>query len=108
MYFVSFTNSNNHSLTDPLPDINTTSGTTTLLLLVGFIVMFLGVHLLDFSWKAQDVAWVETGTVDPRCSMGHMNTDGGWHASGSVGDSESTTLFSPYVGNVADAGFPLT
>ena len=37
-----------------------------------------------------------------------MNTDGGWHASGSVGDSESTTLFSTYVGDVADAGFPLT
>ena len=87
---------------------NTTSGTTTLLLLVGFIVMFLGVHLLDFSRKAQDVAWDETGTVDPRRSMGCMNTDGSWHASGGVGDSESATLFGTYVGDVVDAGFPLT
>ena len=87
---------------------NTTSGTTTLSLLVGFIVTFLGVHLLDFSRKAQDVAQVETGTVDPRRSMGRMNTDDGWHVSGSVGDSESATLFSTYVGDVADAGFPLT
>ena len=87
---------------------NTTSGMTTLLLLVGFIITFLGVHLLDFSRKAQDVAQVETGTVDPRCSMGRMNTDGGWHVSGGMGDSESATLFGTYVGNVADAGFPLT
>ena len=64
--------------------------------------------MLDFSWKAQDVARVETGTVDPRRSMGRMNTDGGWHASGGMGDSESTMLFSTYVGDVADAGFPLT
>ena len=64
--------------------------------------------MLDFSRKAQDVARVETGTVDPRHSMGRMNTDGGWHASGGVGDLESATLFSTYVGDVADAGFPLT
>ena len=87
---------------------NTTSGTTMLLLLVGFIVTFLGVHLLDFSRKAQDVAWVETGMVDPRRSMGRMNTDGSWHASGGMGDLESATLFGTYVGDVADAGFPLT
>ena len=87
---------------------NTTSGMTTLLLLVGFIVTFLGVHLLDFSRKAQDVAWVETGMVDPRRSMGCMNTNGGWHASGGMGDSESATLFGTYVGDVADAGFLLT
>ena len=87
---------------------NTTSGTTMLLLLVGFIVTFLGVHLLDFLRKVQDVAWDETRMVDPRRSMGHMNTDGGWHVSGGVGDSESATLFSTYVGNVADVGFPLT
>ena len=87
---------------------NTTSGMTTLSLLVGFIVTFLGVHLLDFSRKAQDVAWVETGMVDPQRSMGRMNTDGGWHASGGVGDSESVTLFSTYVGDGVDPGFPLT
>ena len=66
--------------------------------------MFLGVHLLDFLWKAQDVAQVETGTVDLRHSMGRMNTDGGWHASGGVGDSEGATLFGTYVGDVADVG----
>ena len=54
------------------------------------------------------MARVETGTVDPQRSMGRMNTDGGWHASGSVGDSESTTLFGTYVGDVVDVGFPLT
>ena len=43
----------------------------------------------------------------PWRSMGHMNTDGGWHASGGVGDSGSATLFGTYVGDVADAGFPL-
>ena len=86
---------------------NTTSGTMTLSFLVGFIVTFLGVHLLDFSWKAQDVAQVETGTVDPWCSMGRMNTDGDWHASGGVGDLESATLFGTYVDDVADVGFPL-
>ena len=64
--------------------------------------------MLDFSRKAQDVARVETGTVDPRRSIGRMNTDGSWHASGGVGDSESTMLFGTYVGNVADVGFPLT
>ena len=64
--------------------------------------------MLDFSRKVQDVAQVETGMVDPWRSMGRMNADGGWHASGGVGDSESTTLFSTYVGDVADAGFPLT
>ena len=63
--------------------------------------------MLDFSRKAQDVAWVETGTVAPQCSMGCMNTDGSWHASGGVGDSESATLFGTYVDDVADAGFPL-
>ena len=64
--------------------------------------------MLDFSWKAQDVARDETGMVDPRRSMGRMNTDGGWHASGGMGDSESATLFGTYVGDVADAGFLLT
>ena len=64
--------------------------------------------MLDFSWKVQDVARVETRTVDPRRSKGHMNTDGSWHASGGVGDSESATLFSAYVGDGADLGFPLT
>ena len=86
---------------------NTTSGMMTLLLLVGFIIMFLGVHLLDFSWKTQDVAQVKTGTVDPQHSMGRMNTNDGWHASGSVGDLESAMLFSTYVGDVADVGFLL-
>ena len=107
MYFVSFTNSNNRGLADPLPDINTTSGTMMLSLLVGFIVMFLGVHLLDFLQKAQDVARDETGTVDPRHSMGRMNTDGAWHASGGVGDSEGATLFGTYVGDGANLGFLL-
>ena len=37
-----------------------------------------------------------------------MNADGSWHASGGVGDSESATLFGAYVGDAADAGFPLT
>ena len=64
--------------------------------------------MLNFSRKAQDVAQVENGTVGPRRSMGRMNADGSWHASGGVGDSESATLFSAYVGDAADAGFPLT
>ena len=63
MYFFGFTTATIAASLILFQGFNTTSGTTPFSLLVGFIVTFLGGHLLNFSRKAQDVARAENGTV---------------------------------------------
>ena len=58
---------------------NTTDGTNTLSLLCGFIVTFLGVHLLNLSRKSdgEHHSALESGIINPRLSLqGRMSIDG--------------------------------
>jgi len=136
MYFVCFSTATLVASLILFQGFNTTSGINTLSLLIGFIVTFLGVHLLNLSRRdAEDAGTghlpLENGMMNPRLSSGsRLSIDGGWPASphaiglngvpghvrrgsrgslrgsGSVGGG-STTLFSAYEPEVVGGGMAL-
>lgn len=110
MYYVGFSSATIVASLILFQGFNTTDGTNTLSLLCGFIVTFLGVHLLNLSRKAADGehhSALESGITNPRLSLqGRMSIDG-WngvagtslgaqHRSGrqnSLGRTHGTTVF---------------
>jgi len=111
MYYVGFSSATIVASLILFQGFNTTDGTNTLSLLCGFIVTFLGVHLLNLSRKSADGehhSALESGITNPRLSLqGRMSIDG-WngvagtpigahhHRHGrqnSLGRSHGTTIF---------------
>jgi hypothetical protein len=80
MYYVGFSSATIVASLILFQGFNTTDGTNTLSLLCGFIVTFLGVHLLNISRKpegGEHHTALETGITNPRLSLqGRMSLDG--------------------------------
>jgi hypothetical protein len=80
MYYVGFSSATIVASLILFQGFNTTDGTNTLSLLCGFIVTFLGVHLLNLSRKSADGehhSALESGITNPRLSLqGRMSIDG--------------------------------
>jgi len=109
MYYVGFSSATIVASLILFQGFNTTDGSNTLSLLCGFIVTFLGVHLLNLSRKSADSehhSALESGITNPRLSLsGRMSLDGwngvagtplGAHRHGrqnSLGRSHGTTVF---------------
>ena len=134
MYYVCFSTATIVASLILFQGFNTTSGTNTFSLLAGFIVTFLGVHLLNISRSEAEAKDMPLGTghfqneMNPRLSTNRLNMDGGWPASphvlglnggpghvrqGSRGSahgsgSAGTTLFAAYEGETEGAGVPLS
>ncbi|KAF8520940.1 DUF803-domain-containing protein [Hysterangium stoloniferum] len=88
MYYVGFSTATIVASLILFKGFNTTDGTNTFSLLAGFIVIFLGVHLLNISrTEADDISdarerlSLENGLMDPRLSISRLSTEGGWPAS---------------------------
>ena len=110
MYYVGFSSATIVASLILFQGFNTTDGSNTLSLLCGFIVTFLGVHLLNLSRKPVDGehhSTLEGGITNPRMSLsGRMSIDG-WNGVGgtaigahqrhgrqtSLGRSHGTTIF---------------
>lgn len=136
MYYVCFSTATIVASLILFRGFNTTSGTDTLSLLSGFVVTFLGVHLLNLSRRddndpppGTERHSIENGLLSSHLNSGRVSMDGGWPASphalglngvpghvrrgsrGSLGRSGSfgggsTTLFSAHEG-VADGAIAL-
>lgn len=83
MYYVGFSSSTIFASLILYQGFNTTDGTNTVTLLAGFIVTFLGVHLLNLSRKPDPPLGGENGRVslehglmNPRRSLQRMSIDG--------------------------------
>lgn len=79
MYYVGFSSATIVASLILFQGFNTTDGTNTLSLLCGFIVTFLGVHLLNLSRKSdgEHHSALENGLINPRLSLqGRMSIDG--------------------------------
>ena len=79
MYYVGFSSATIVASLILFQGFNTTDGTNTLSLLCGFIVTFLGVHLLNISRKpdGEHHSALESGIINPRLSLqGRMSIDG--------------------------------
>lgn len=79
MYYVGFSSATIVASLILFQGFNTTDGTNTLSLLCGFIVTFLGVHLLNLSRKpdGEHHSALESGIINPRLSLqGRMSIDG--------------------------------
>jgi magnesium transporter len=79
MYYVGFSSATIVASLILFQGFNTTDGTNTLSLLCGFIVTFLGVHLLNLSRKpdGEHHSSLESGIIQPRLSLqGRMSIDG--------------------------------
>lgn len=88
MYYVCFSTATIVASLILFQGFNTTSGTNTLSLLSGFVVTFLGVHLLNLSrHDANDIPprterlSIENGLMNSHLSNGRLSIDGGWPAS---------------------------
>ncbi|KAF8581276.1 DUF803-domain-containing protein [Ramaria rubella] len=88
MYYVTFSTATIVASLILFQGFNTTSATDTLSLLTGFVVTFLGVHLLNLSRnEADDLPSrtermsLENGLMDPQRSSGRLSAEGGWPAS---------------------------
>ncbi|KIJ63045.1 hypothetical protein HYDPIDRAFT_176134 [Hydnomerulius pinastri MD-312] len=118
MYYVGFSTATIVASLILFQGFNTTDGTNTLTLLAGFIVTFLGVHLLNLSRKpdapkGNGHSTLEGGLMNPRMSLqGRMSLDG-WGGTSEVAPdgvlqsaghgrrsslyrAQSTTLFSAF------------
>lgn len=105
MYYVGFSSATIVASLILFQGFNTTDGTNTLSLLCGFIVTFLGVHLLNLSRKTdgEHHSALESGIMNPRLSLqGRMSIDGwngvagtplGAHHQNSLGRTHGTTIF---------------
>jgi len=83
MYYVGFSTATIVSSLILFQGFNTTDGTNTVTLIAGFIVTFLGVHLLNLSRKSDPPSMpnghtaLESGLMNPRISLqGRMSLDG--------------------------------
>jgi len=118
MYYVGFSSATIVASLILFQGFNTTDGSNTLSLLCGFIVTFLGVHLLNLSRKSADGehhSALESGITNPRLSLqGRMSIDGWNGVAGtplgaqyrhgrqhSLGRSHETIIFDD------EAGMPL-
>ncbi|KIJ22786.1 hypothetical protein M422DRAFT_217752 [Sphaerobolus stellatus SS14] len=89
MYYVCFSTATIVASLILFQGFNTTSGSTTFSLLCGFIVTFLGVHLLNLSRNDSDDSSLDSsphalengGIMDPRLSASRLSSEGGWPAS---------------------------
>lgn len=83
MYYVGFSTATIVASTILFQGFNTTGGTTTLTLLAGFTVTFLGVHLLNLSRKSDPPkpnghSALESGLMNPRMSLQGRPSLDGW------------------------------
>ena len=84
MYYVGFSTATIVASLILFQGFNTTDGTTTMTLLAGFIVTFLGVHLLNLSRKpdppslSEGHSTLETGVLNPRISLQGRPSLDGW------------------------------
>ncbi|KAH7924377.1 DUF803-domain-containing protein [Leucogyrophana mollusca] len=82
MYYVGFSTATIVASLILFQGFNTTDGTNTITLLAGFIVTFLGVHLLNLSRNSDPItanghSTLESGLMNPRMSLqGRMSLDG--------------------------------
>jgi len=91
MYFVCFSTATIVASLILFQGFDTTGATDTLSLLAGFIVTFLGVHLLNLSRNADSLevghgphSALESGIMHPRMSLqGRMSIDG-WNGAGGI------------------------
>lgn len=98
MYYVGFSSCTILASLILYQGFNTTDGTNTISLLAGFIVTFLGVHLLNLSRKPEPPlggenghSALESGLMNPRLSLqGRMSLDG-WNG-GANGQREDGVL----------------
>ncbi|KAH7910664.1 magnesium transporter NIPA-domain-containing protein [Hygrophoropsis aurantiaca] len=117
MYYVGFSTATIVASLILFQGFNTTDGTNTVTLLAGFIVTFLGVHLLNLSRNSDPItanghSTLESGLMNPRMSLqGRMSLDG-WgvseerpdgvlHSAGhgrrsSIYRAQSSTLFNAF------------
>lgn len=131
MYYVGFSTATIVASLILFQGFNTTDGTNTLTLLAGFIVTFLGVHLLNLSRKpdspkANGHSTLESGLMNPRMSLqgrpsldgwggtSELRSDGILHSAShgrqsSLYRAQSNTLFSTFEeGEDGVAGMPLS
>lgn len=87
MYYVGFSSATLVASLILFQGFNTTDATNTVSLLAGFVVTFLGVHLLNLSRKPDPIteqnghSSLEGGLMNPRLSLqGRMSLDA-WHTS---------------------------
>ncbi|KAL4078160.1 magnesium transporter NIPA-domain-containing protein [Scleroderma yunnanense] len=85
MYYVGFSTATIVASLILFQGFNTTDGTNTMTLLAGFIVTFLGVHLLNLSRKPDPAplsnghSTLETGLLNPRISLQGRPSLEGWN-----------------------------
>ncbi|KAJ8508760.1 hypothetical protein ONZ45_g9003 [Pleurotus djamor] len=87
LYYVGFSTSTIVASLILFQGFNTTDATNTITLLCGFIVTFLGVHLLNFSRQPDPPlgqnghghSALETGLMNPRLSLQGRASIDGWH-----------------------------
>ncbi|KAG6334210.1 hypothetical protein ID866_4881 [Astraeus odoratus] len=122
MYYVGFSTATIVASLILFQGFNTTDGTNTMTLLAGFIVTFLGVHLLNLSRKPDPTplpnghSTLETGILNPRLSLqgrpsldgwagaSEHRSDGALHSAGhgrrsSLYRAQSTILFNAFEEN---------
>lgn len=109
MYYVGFSTSTLVASLILFQGLNTTDASTTLSLLAGFVVTFLGVHLLNLSrapeppLPAQHSA-LEAGLMNPRLSVqGRLSLDG-WGAPASAPNGHSAGANGHALGHVRRGG----
>jgi hypothetical protein len=131
MYYVGFSTATIVSSLILFQGFNTTDGTNTVTLLAGFIVTFLGVHLLNLSRKPDPQnmpngpSTLESGFMNPRMSLqgrvsldgwgglSEVQPDGALQSSGhgrrsSIYRAQSTTLFNAFEEEEATDNMPLS
>ncbi|KIK28258.1 hypothetical protein PISMIDRAFT_609258 [Pisolithus microcarpus 441] len=91
MYYVGFSTATIVASLILFQGFNTTDGTNTVTLLLGFIVTFLGVYLLNLSRKPDPAplpgghSTLETGLLNPRMSLQGRPSLDGWGATSELG-----------------------
>lgn len=130
MYYVGFSTATIVASLILFQGFNTTDGTNTVTLLAGFIVTFLGVHLLNLSRKpdppkANGHSALESGLMNPRMSLqgrpsldgwggtSELRSDGVLQSAGhgrrsSLYRAQSNTLFSTFEEEDGIIGMPLS
>jgi len=131
MYYVGFSTATIVASLILFQGFNTTDGTNTVTLLAGFIVTFLGVHLLNLSRKPEPPhmpnghSTLESGLMNPRISLqGRMSLDGwagvsdvrpdgalqssGHGRRSSLYRAQSTALFNAFEDEEATENMPLS
>lgn len=130
MYYVGFSTATIVASLILFQGFNTTGGTNTVTLLAGFIVTFLGVHLLNLSRKPDPPTAIghsalESGLMNPRMSLqgrpsldiwggtSELRSDGAPHSAthgrrSSLYRAQSNTLFDAFEGEDGTTTMPLS